>query len=66
MCFYVSAPKQINNSWDVLDYYVRGYKSVMKIIEIVRKNTDDPTMLSQLDNLQEILKGKKISDDGDI
>lgn len=61
--FYVSVPQQASSFWDVLDRYMRGYHSLLKLTELIRKNTKDPVVLSELDNLQKTLKGTNDSDD---
>ncbi|XP_070778895.1 cytosolic phospholipase A2 gamma-like [Enoplosus armatus] len=52
---WLKVPQQVNSFWDVLDRYMRGYHSLLKITELIRKNTEDPTVLSGLDNLQKTL-----------
>ncbi|XP_075999205.1 cytosolic phospholipase A2 gamma-like [Genypterus blacodes] len=54
--FTVQAPQEINTAWDVLDIYVRCYQTVIKITEAIRENTDDPAVLSELEEVQNILK----------
>ncbi|XP_075942749.1 cytosolic phospholipase A2 gamma-like [Anarhichas minor] len=53
---WLKVPQQINSFWDVLDRYMRGYHSLLKLTEVIRKNTEDPTVLSDLDNLKKTLK----------
>ncbi|KAM6914145.1 cytosolic phospholipase A2 gamma-like [Lycodopsis pacificus] len=53
---WTEVPQQINSFWDVLDHYMRGYHSLLKLTEVIRENTEDPTVLSDLDNLQKTLK----------
>lgn len=63
--FYVAVPPQVNSFWDVLDRYMRGYHSLLKLTELIRKNTEDPTVLSGLDKLQKTLKGTNDSSGAD-
>lgn len=62
---YVSEPQQVRRFWYVLEYYMRGYRSLLKLTELIRRNTEDPAVLSGLDNLQKTLKGTNDSNDGD-
>lgn len=62
---YVSVPQQVRRFWYVLEYYMRGYRSLLKLTELIRRNTEDPAVLSGLDNLQKTLKGTNDSNDGD-
>lgn len=63
ICICVAVPQQVNSFWDVLDRYMRGYHTLLKLTELIRKNTEDPTVLSGLDNLQKTLKGTNDSSD---
>ncbi|XP_041812431.1 cytosolic phospholipase A2 zeta-like [Chelmon rostratus] len=56
MVLWTDVPPQVNSFWDVLDRYMRGYHSLLKLTELIRKNTEDPTVLSGLDKLQKTLK----------
>ncbi|XP_073350877.1 cytosolic phospholipase A2 gamma-like isoform X2 [Pagrus major] len=49
---WTEGPQQVNSSLDVLN----GYHSFLKLSELIRKTTEDPTVLSGLDNLQKTLK----------
>lgn len=42
---------------------MRGYHSLVKLSELIRKNTEDPAVLSGLDNLEKNLKGADDSKD---
>lgn len=42
---------------------MRGYHSLSKLTELIRKNTEDPEILSGLDNLEKTLKGTNDSND---
>ncbi|CAJ1076668.1 cytosolic phospholipase A2 gamma-like isoform X2 [Xyrichtys novacula] len=53
---WTEAPQQVKSSWQVLDHYMRGYHSLLKITELIRKNTDDPAVKSDLDELQKIMR----------
>ncbi|XP_034394921.1 cytosolic phospholipase A2 gamma-like [Cyclopterus lumpus] len=53
---WLKVPRHINNFWDILDRYMRGYHSLLKLTEVIRKNTEDPIVLSDLDHLQKTLK----------
>ncbi|XP_067471540.1 cytosolic phospholipase A2 gamma-like [Thunnus thynnus] len=53
---WTEVPQQVSSFWDVLDRYMRGYHSLLKLTELIRKNTKDPAVLSDLDNLQKTLK----------
>ncbi|XP_037649005.1 cytosolic phospholipase A2 gamma-like isoform X2 [Sebastes umbrosus] len=53
---WTEVPQQIKSSWDVLARYARGYQSLLKLTEVIRKNTEDAAVLSDLDNLQKTLK----------
>ncbi|XP_068565332.1 cytosolic phospholipase A2 gamma-like [Cebidichthys violaceus] len=55
---WLKAPQHVNDFWDVVDRYMRGYRSLLKLTEVIRENTEDPTVLSDLDNLQKTLKEK--------
>ncbi|XP_053194191.1 cytosolic phospholipase A2 gamma-like [Scomber japonicus] len=53
---WLKVPQQVKNSWDVLDFFKRGCHTLLKLIELIRKKTKDPAVLSDLDNLQKTLK----------
>ncbi|XP_076608389.1 cytosolic phospholipase A2 gamma-like [Chaetodon auriga] len=53
---WTEVPQQVNSFWDVLDRYMRGYHSLSKLTELIRKNTEDPSVLSGLDDLEKSLK----------
>ncbi|XP_051245181.1 cytosolic phospholipase A2 zeta-like [Dicentrarchus labrax] len=53
---WTEVPNQVKKFWDVSDRYMRGYHSLLKVTELIRKNTEDPTVLSGLDDLQKTLK----------
>lgn len=61
--FCVTVQQQVENFWGVLDRYMRGYHSLLKLTEVIRKNTKDPKVLSELDNLEKTLKGTNDSND---
>ncbi|XP_068452198.1 cytosolic phospholipase A2 gamma-like [Clinocottus analis] len=54
---WTEVPRHINKFWDVLDRYVHGFHSLLKLTEEIRTNTDDPAVLSGLDHLQNTMKG---------
>ncbi|XP_038565778.1 cytosolic phospholipase A2 gamma-like [Micropterus salmoides] len=54
----LKVPQQVRRFWYVLEYYMRGYRSLLKLTELIRRNTEDPAVLSGLDNLQKTLKEK--------
>ncbi|KAM7372607.1 hypothetical protein PAMP_009763 [Pampus punctatissimus] len=49
-----TVPQQVSMFWDILDRYMRDYHSLLKPTELIRKK--DPAVLSELENLQKILK----------
>ncbi|XP_070836744.1 cytosolic phospholipase A2 gamma-like [Chaetodon trifascialis] len=53
---WLKVPQQVESFWDALDRYMRGYHSLLKLTELIRKNTEDPTVLSGLDDVQKTLK----------
>lgn len=52
MC--VSVPGQIDSA---AEQYLRVYNMLDKLVDLTRSTIKDPTALSDLDNLQKILKG---------
>lgn len=58
-CVYVcvSVPGQIDSA---AEQYLRVYNMLDKVVALTRSTIKDPTALSDLDNLQNILRGTSI------
>ncbi|KAM6965856.1 cytosolic phospholipase A2 gamma-like [Tautogolabrus adspersus] len=52
----LQAPQQVSGFWQVLDRYMRGYHSLLKVTEIIKRNTEDPAVLSDLNELQKTMR----------
>ncbi|XP_056144341.1 LOW QUALITY PROTEIN: cytosolic phospholipase A2 beta-like [Lampris incognitus] len=53
---WLKAPQQAKSVWDVLQLYTCMHHTVNKLMNVIRTNTDDPTSLSELDDVQKTLK----------
>lgn len=59
LCIYISisVPHQVNSFLDFLDSYMRMNNGLLKLTELIKKNTEDPAVWSGVDNLQKTLRG---------
>ncbi|TKS92366.1 Cytosolic phospholipase A2 gamma [Collichthys lucidus] len=54
---WLKVPHQVNSFSDFLDSYMRMNNGLLKLTELIKKNTEDPAVWSGVDNLQKTLRG---------
>lgn len=66
LCMYISisVPHQVSNFSDFLDSYTHVHGGLLELTELIKKNTEDPAVLSGVDNLQKTVRGSIDSSDG--
>ncbi|XP_030263643.1 cytosolic phospholipase A2 gamma-like, partial [Sparus aurata] len=52
---WTEVPQQINSYGDILDHFMRRNYSLLKLSELIRNDTEDSPVLSELENLQKRL-----------
>ncbi|XP_027140730.1 cytosolic phospholipase A2 [Larimichthys crocea] len=60
MFLRTEVPHQVNSFLDFLDSYMRMNNGLLKLTELIKKNTEDPAVWSGVDNLQKTLRASSL------